>query len=50
VVGEPTIADGVERAIIRSAKTFKHDINIATDELTKEMTDALKQTETAAKS
>jgi hypothetical protein len=49
-VGEPTIADGVERAIIRSAKTFKHDMNIATDELAKEMTDALKQTETAAKS
>ena len=49
-VGEPTIADGVERAIIRSAKTFKHDMNVATDELAKEMTDALKQTETAAKS
>ena len=49
-VGEPTIADGVERAIIRSAKTFKHDMNIATDDLAKEMTDALKQTETAAKS
>ena len=46
-VGEPTIADGVEKAIIRSAKTFKHDMNIATDELTKEMTDALKQAETA---
>ena len=50
VVGEPTIADGVERAVIRSAKTFKHDLNVATDELTKEMTDALKQTETASKS
>ena len=49
-VGEPTIADGVERAIIRSAKTFKHDMNIATDDLAKEMTDALKQTETAARS
>ena len=49
-IGEPTIADGVERAIIRSAKTFKHDMNIATDELAKEMTDTLKQTETAAKS
>jgi hypothetical protein len=49
-IGEPTIADGVERAIIRSAKTFKHDMNVATDELTKEMTDALKQTEGAAKS
>ena len=49
-VGEPTIADGVEKAIIRSAKTFKHDMNIATDELAKEITDALKQTETAAKS
>ncbi|MGO9888869.1 MAG: hypothetical protein ACLP0L_13290 [Solirubrobacteraceae bacterium] len=49
-VGEPTIADGVERAITRSAKTFKHDMNIATDDLAKEMTDALKQTETAAKS
>jgi hypothetical protein len=49
-IGEPTIADGVERAIIRSAKTFKHDMNVATDELAKEMTDTLKQTETAAKS
>jgi hypothetical protein len=49
-IGEPTIADGVERAIIRSAKSFKHDMNVATDELTKEMTDALKQTEGAAKS
>ena len=49
-IGEPTIAQGVERAIIRSAKTFKHDLNIATDELAKEMTDALKQTETAARS
>ena len=49
-VGEPTIADGVERAIIRSAKTFKHDMNVATDDLAKEMSDALKQTETAAKS
>ena len=49
-IGEPTIADGVERAIIRSAKTFKHDMNVATDELAKEMTDALKQSETADKS
>ena len=46
-IGEPTIADGVERAVIRSAKTFKHDMNIATDELAKEMTEALKETETA---
>jgi hypothetical protein len=50
VVGEPTIAEGVERAIMRSTKTFKHDMNIATDELAKEMTDALKQAETASKS
>ncbi len=50
VVGEPTIAQAVERAIMRSAKTFKHDLNIATDDLAKEMTDALKQTETAGKS
>jgi hypothetical protein len=45
-IGEPTIADGVERAIIRSSKTFKHDMNVATDELAKEMTEALKDTET----
>jgi hypothetical protein len=50
VVGEPTIADGVEKAITRASRTFKHDMNIATDELTKEMTDALKQSETPAKS
>jgi len=49
-VGEPTISQGVERAIVRSAKSFKHDMNIATDELAKEMTDALKQTETAGNS
>jgi len=49
-IGEPTIADGIEKAIIRSAKIFKHDLDVATDELTKEMTDALKQGETAAKS
>jgi hypothetical protein len=49
-IGEPTIAEGVQRAIIRSAKTFKHDMNVATDELTKEMSDALKQTETASTS
>lgn len=49
VVGEPTIAEGVERAIVRAAQTFKHDMNIATDELAKEMTDALKQEETAAR-
>lgn len=50
VIGEPTIAQGVERALIRAAKTFKHDLNVATDELTREMSDALRQTETAAKS
>jgi hypothetical protein len=48
VVGEATIAQGVERALIRSAKTFKHDRNVATDELTTGVNDALKQTETAA--
>jgi hypothetical protein len=50
VVGEPTLAEGIQKALTRSAKTFKHEMNVATDELTKEMTDALKQTETAAKS
>jgi hypothetical protein len=50
VVGEATIAQGVEKAITRSAKSFKHDMNVATDELAKEMTDALNQTETGAKS
>ena len=49
-IGEPTIAEGVEKAIIRAAKTFKHDMNIATDELATEMTDALKQTDAAARS
>ena len=49
-IGEPTIADGVERAIIRSTKTFKHDMNVATDELAREMTEALKETETASTS
>jgi hypothetical protein len=49
-IGEPTIAEGVQRAIIRSAEIFKHDLNVATDELAKEMSDALKQTETASTS
>ncbi|MGZ6691877.1 MAG: hypothetical protein ACXVHQ_31140 [Solirubrobacteraceae bacterium] len=47
VVGEATIAQGIETAVTRSAKTFKHDMNVATDALTKELTDALKETETA---
>ena len=47
VVGEATIAQGIEKAFTRSAKTFKHDMNVATDALTKEMTDALKETDTA---
>jgi hypothetical protein len=46
-IGEPTIAEGVERAVIRSAKTFKHDMNVATDALTKEISDAMRQTETS---
>ena len=50
VVGEPTIEQGIEKAITRSAKIFKHDMNVATDELAKELTDALKQTETTANS
>ena len=49
-VGEPTIGQGIEKAITRSAKVFKHDMNVAADELAKELTDALKQTETAPKS
>jgi len=36
MVGEPTIGQRFERAITRSAKTFKHDMNVATDELMKE--------------
>jgi hypothetical protein len=44
VVGEPTIAQGVDKAITRSVKTFRRDMNVANDELAKELTDALKQT------
>ena len=49
-VGEPTIGQGIEKAITRSTKVFKHDMDVAADELAKEMTDALKQAETGAKS
>lgn len=43
VVGEPTLDKGLERAIVRATKTAKHDLNEATDELEKELLEAVKK-------
>jgi hypothetical protein len=42
IVGEPTIEQGLEKAITRAAKTVKRDLDAATDELAAELTDAFK--------
>jgi hypothetical protein len=43
VVGEPTLDKAFERAVIRAAKTFKHDLDAAIDELEKEVLQTVKQ-------
>src|SRR5579862_9939269 len=40
VVGDPTLEQGFERAVTRSAKTAKRDLNAAIDELEAELTHA----------
>ncbi|HLY49449.1 MAG TPA: hypothetical protein VKR21_09650 [Solirubrobacteraceae bacterium] len=42
VVGDPTLEQGFERAVTRSAKTAKRDLNAAIDELEAELTHAAK--------
>ncbi len=42
VVGEPTLDKGLQRAITRATRTAKHDLNAATDELEKELLQAVK--------
>ena len=42
VVGEPTIEQGLEKTITRAAKTVKRNLDVATDELAKELTEAFK--------
>ena len=48
VVGEPTLEEGLEKAVTRAAKTAKKDLNVATDELSRELTEALKSSENVA--
>jgi hypothetical protein len=43
VVGEPTLDKGLERAIARATRTIKHDLNAATEELEKQLLEALKK-------
>ncbi len=37
VVGEPTLDKAFDRAVVRAARTVKHDLNAAIDELEKEL-------------
>jgi hypothetical protein len=41
VVGEATLAKGFERAVTRAAKTAKRELNATTDELAKDLTEAI---------
>ena len=41
VVGEATLAKGFERAVARAAKTAKRELNATTDELAKDLTEAV---------
>ncbi len=42
VVGEPTLESGFKKAVTRAAKTAKRELNAATDELAKDLTEAVK--------
>ena len=42
VVGEPSLEKGFEKAITRATKIVKRDLNTATDELARELTEGLK--------
>ncbi len=41
LVGEPTLAEGFERAVTRAAKTAQRELNAATDELARDLTEAV---------
>jgi hypothetical protein len=43
VVGEPTLEKGFEKAVTRANKTFKQDMNAASDELERELLDTAKK-------
>ncbi len=42
VVGEPTLERGFKKAVTSAAKTVKRELNAATDELAKDLTEAIK--------
>ena len=42
VVGEPTLESGFKKAVTKAAKTAKRELNAATDELAKDLTEAVK--------
>ena len=42
VIGEPTLEQGFEKAIAGAAKAVKKDLNVATDELEKELIEAVR--------
>jgi hypothetical protein len=41
-VGEPTLAQGFEKAVKRADRMVKHDLDTSVDELAQEMTEAVK--------
>jgi hypothetical protein len=43
VVGEPTVEQGLEQAVIRANRTFKRDIDATADELEEELLTAVKK-------
>ena len=42
VIGEPTIAKGLDEALTKSAKVVKRTVDATTDEITRELQEALK--------
>jgi hypothetical protein len=42
VVGEPTLERGFQKAVTRAAKTAKRELSAATDDLAKDLTEAVK--------
>jgi hypothetical protein len=42
VVGEPTIEQGLDKAIVRAARVVKRSVNASTDEIASELQEALK--------
>jgi hypothetical protein len=48
VVGEPTLEKGFERAVTRTSKIVKRDLNAATDELAREVIEAARSNQQTA--